>query len=238
MKLLQEMLELNEAGAKGLIDKVKSGYRRTQKNIRDIENTLKRDDEDNQKVNMQAVADDVNEFIAQYFTTFPNYDARFSPEEITRIYPSKEIRQVAAKAFSDLADRIEQLRVGFNRSMVSASLVSSTKIRAYDQQAKQAMGANGSAPPAPLIRFVRNESTFFKRLIKVKANLKLNDVDFKELLQLKMKQTNSTRKGDAAQALNLLFGHMISDFRKYTRVIEDAIDDDENEERRQRMADR
>lgn len=253
LPVLQEMLDLHEAGIVGNFMKgynhAKSRHGRIQSNLKQDAAEIKRQEDEakaaeketaanTKKVNMQSVADDVNEFLNQYITRFPNYDSTFSAAEISKRYPSKEFRSVAAKAYTDLATRIEQLRVGFNRSLAAAGRVSAQKIAKFDQQAKQAMGANAGTPPAPLIRFVRTESAFFKRMIKVTGNSKLNDSDFKELLQLKMNQTNSTRQGDAAQALNILFGHMVSDFREYAKTLEMDIDADDEAERKDRMSNR
>ena len=82
------------------------------------------------------------------------------------------------------------------------------------------MNTSGDAavPPA-LIKFVRSEAKFFKRLLKVDDDFRLDAEEFKSLLGLKIKQTDASRVSDAAQALNMLFIYAADEFSSHARVI-------------------
>lgn len=190
------------------------------------------------ELSKQALADDINQYLDDFFTRFPHYDASNASNDLLSKYPTDEARQEVMAAYNALAARVEKLRVGFNRSLVNANKVTQAKMKKFDQQAKQMAGANAPPPPTALVRFVKKEATFFKRLIRVKNNAELNDNDFKELLELKIKQTDSGRISDAAHALNLLFGYMISEFNEHARDVAKVQADQEDEARRQRVAQR
>ena len=205
---------------------------------KNAEDDFKKAQVEKKQLTSQELADDINQYLDDFFTKFPHYDASNSATALLDRYPSPESHQEIIDAYKALATRVEKLRQGFNKSLVDAGKVKLANIRKYDQQAKQMMGANPPAPPAPLVRFVKAESVFFKRLIRVKANAELNDTDFRNLLALKIKQTDTGRVGDAAQALNILFGYLVSDFNKHAGEVSNAQADAADQERRDRMAQR
>lgn len=187
------------------------------------------------KFNPQDITDDLTEYLDQFFTKFPNF-GEGGAEDILQKHPEKQARDLAVNAFRTLATRIDQLRVGFNKSLVSSGLVQLDQAVKFNQNAKKMMAADAPSPPQSLVKFVKKEARFFKRLVKLKDNAQLDDSDFKQLLALKIKQTETSRVPDAAMALNLLFGYMASEFKAHAKVIETAAAKGDAEDRKARIA--
>lgn len=257
-KHLQEMLGLNEAdnivirGLKNGWNDAKKAHGNLQKAI-DAKGKEVPDDEPTTdepdpatppkepaqqkpvKFNPQDITDDLTEYLDQFFTKFPNF-GEGGAEDILQKHPEKQARDIAANAFRTLATRIDQLRVGFNKSLVSSGLVQLDQAVKFNQNAKKMMAADAPSPPQSLVKFVKKEARFFKRLVKLKDNAQLDDSDFKQLLALKIKQTETSRVPDAAMALNLLFGYMASEFKAHAKVIETAAAKGDEEDRKARIA--
>lgn len=236
LKVLKEMLELTEDD---LVARFKGGYNdaksRTEKAKGEIEKRDKDAKETKAKVDKQAVADQIAQYLENFFTKFPNFGGAGGSEDIIEKYPDRETREVAINAFQALSARIEKLRQGFNKSLVASGKLQPTNVQKLDQLAKMMMGASAPAPPQQLVRFVKHEANFFKRLVRIKDNMELNDGDFKQLLQLKLKQTAAERVPDAAKALNLLFGYMHSAFLAHARSIAEANVAADDKDRKARL---
>lgn len=182
---------------------------------------------------MQALRGDLDGFITSFFDRFPFHDSDVSAESILEKYPTREAAVEAFKAFKGLSDRVDALLKGFTTGLLTANKITKEQARRYAQQAARVIKKETSTTPAippALIKFVRAESKFFKRLIKIDDDFKLDDDDFKSLLTMKIKQTDPARVPDATQALTLLFTYMSAEFRAHARTIADAGRslDDEN----------
>ena len=261
LQALQEMLELNEAEAGSLVAKFKQGYNNQKNRHAEAEAKIKaaygeaeaklksakveaeqkakrakQEAADKAKIQPQEIADDISQWLEDFFSKFPNLGGSDGGKELALRYPSPEGREVTAAAFKALANRVEQLRVKFNESLVRQKLVLPKQISKFNRQARAMMGADAPSPPAQLIKFVKSEAKFFKGLVRVKNNAELNDEDFKEILSLKIKQTATERVPDAAQALNMLFGYMVSEFTKHARAIQKIVRDTDDSETSARLA--
>lgn len=240
LKALQEMLELSEAD---VIDKLQKGVgdakekaqkavddakAKAAKAVEDAKDKFKKDvkkveaEVSPKKVDKNATVEYTSKFLDNFFTDFPRFGSNDDVSDIVDAFPDKAALHAAFTAFKNIAARLERLRVGFNKSLLASGKVSSTQIAKFNQQARVMAGANSPSPPAALVRFVKNEAKFFKRMININDKSEVNDSDFKELLQLKIKQTAPERVPDAAQALNLLFGYMTSEFKKHSLAIKEA----------------
>ncbi|WP_407307858.1 hypothetical protein [Acinetobacter sp.] len=228
LPLLQEMLELNEAG---IIDSIKGGYSRTKAGLEKVQQKVQDMDE-------RDLADDMNHWLTDFFTKFPNINGSGGSADMLTRYPTKKSRDAAEAAYRALSKRVDELRIGFNNSLIKANLVTRDKIKKYDQQAKAQMGANPRPPAGALIKFVRTEARFFQRLIRIKDNAKLNDGDFKELLAMRIKATAPDRNGDAAQACNILFGYMMARLNDHAEVIDKASREADEKARQLRLSSR
>lgn len=241
LKALQEMLDLNEADPigsfkKGYVDAkekaekaVEDAEEKRQKAIRDAKQKFSKDVEKVEaeveppkKVDKNATVEYTNKFLDNFFSQFPSFETNDDPQTILEKFPDKASLHAVFTAFKKLATRLEALRAGFNRSLVNSGKVSSAQIAKYNQQARVMAGANAPSPPAALVRFVKNESKFFKRIVAVDDKAELKDGDFKELLALKIKQTAPDRVPDAAQALNMLFGYMTSEVKNHSLAVKEA----------------
>lgn len=174
---------------------------------------------------------DIDTFVSDFFDRFPFYGGAGGAEDILDKYQTREAALEAFKVFKGLSDRLTQLLKGFNASLVSHNKVKADQVKRYTQQANRLIAASGNpAIPQALIKFVRAEAKFFKRLIKIDDDFKLDADDFRDLLTMKINQTDAARVPDAAQALNLLFTYMADEFRGHARVIADVgrTMDDEN----------
>jgi len=225
LPLLQEMLELNEAGS--IVDAFKGGYNRTKDSLEKAAKKV-------QDLSDKDLADDMNQWLSDFFTKFPGVPNN-GPEDILKRYPTKASRDKAEAAYRALSARIETMRKGFNRSLLSARKINAIQGRKIDQHAKKMMGANPPAVPGELIRFVRGEARYFQRLVRIKDNTTLNDGDFKDLLELRMNRTLDERKYDAALALNMMFGYMEAQFNKFATQIDDASREADEAARKKRM---
>lgn len=243
LKALQEMLELSEAD---VIDNFKSGYsnakekaekavqdaeEKRQKAVNDAKKKFKTDVkkvEDDvkapKKVDKNATVEYTNKFLDSFFTQFPSFETNDDPRDVLEKFSDKPSLHAVFTAFKGLAIRLEALRVGFNKSLVSSGKITSQQAAKYNQQARVMGGARAPTPPAALVRFVKNESKFFKRIVNVDDQAKLKDSDFKELLALKIKQTSPDRVPDAAQALNMLFGYMVAEVKQHSLAIKAAAE--------------
>ena len=258
---LQEMLELNEAG---IVASFRAGYADAKHRHDHVARTLRADDRASRGTRtsdeqtdddapasprtpaprakskeeiLQDVSDDMTQFIQDFFKKFPNARAdNGTSAAIIQNYPSKEAREAAAKAYRALSVRVKELRVGFNKSLVKSNMISLQQATNFAEAAKRTAGAASPTPHRQLIKFVRKESAFFIRLVRVNGNGQLLDNDFKQLLALKVRQTDPSRVPDAAQALNLLFGYMEYTFKEHAKVIEKAVDDSEEAARQARIA--
>ena len=162
---------------------------------------------------------DIDQYVADFFDSFPLNKAG-GADAILKKYPTREAAKEAFNAFKGLSDRLDGLRKGMNNSLIAAGKLTREQQRRYEQQAARMTAGTGDiAVPKSLITFVRTESKFFKRLIRVDDDYKLEDEDFKDLLALKMKQTAPERVPDAAQALNMLFAYIAHNFRGHARTI-------------------
>ncbi len=243
LKTLQEMLELNEAD---VIDNFKKGYsnakekaekaiddaeEKRQKAVKDAADKFKKDvgkveDEVKPpaKIDKNATVEYTNKFLDNFFTKFPQFEINDDARDILEKFPDKASLHSAFTAFKKLATRLETLRIGFNKSLVKSNKVTSDQAAKYNQQARVMGGARAPAPPAALVRFVKNEAKFFKRIVNVDDKSELKDSDFKELLALKIKQTAPERVPDAAQALNMLLGYMTGEIKNHADAIKQAAE--------------
>lgn len=172
---------------------------------------------------MQELRDDIDEFLKNFFDRFPFHGGAGGSEDIIDKFRTKEAADEAIKIYTGLASRIDSLTVGFNKALLDQGKVSADQVLRYKQQAARMVNSDaGPAIPPALIKFVRSESKFFRRLIRVDNKFQLDAGDFKELLGLKIKQTDGARVPDAAQALTLLFTYMSEEFRGHARVISQA----------------
>jgi hypothetical protein len=241
-KALQEMLDLQEAD---VIDKLQKGVgdakekheqaiqdaeEKRQKAVQDATQKFKKDvgkvaDVVKAKtIDKNANVEYTNKFLDNFFSKFPQFGANDAVDDIIDKFPDKPSLHSVFTTFKNVGVRLEALRVGFNKSLLASHKVSQEQITKYNQQARVMAGANAPSPPAALVRFVKNEAKFFKRMINVNDKGELNETDFKELLQLKIKQTAPERVPDAAQALNLLFGYMTSEFKQHAQAIKEAAE--------------
>lgn len=182
---------------------------------------------------LQVLRRDLDEFISTFFDEFPGTDGA-TIEDIVKRFQTKEAAAEGYKTYQQLADRLEKFLTGINNSATRAGKVSQQRIKAYVQQAynlaKKGVSAIPDAKREGLINFVKGESKFFKRLIRVDANFKLNDADFVGLIETKLKQTDPARWGDAIQALNLVFRVLIDHFEKHANKFRDAAQTFDDEE--------
>lgn len=242
-KALQEMLDLSEAD---VIDNFKKGYsaakekaekaidaaeEKRQKAVKDAAEKFKKDvgkvEDDvkpTTKVDKNATVEYTNKFLDEFFTKFPGFETNDDPSDILETFPDKASLHSVFTAFKKLAIRLEALRTGFNKSLLKSDKVTSEQVAKYNQQARIMGGARRPAPPAALVRFVKNEAKFFKRIVAVDDKAELKDSDFKELLALKIKQTSPERVPDAAQALNMLFSYMASEVKEHSLAIKGAAE--------------
>ena len=243
------MLELNEADKGGIGRAFMRGYNDAKQRASNVRTVLKQADaeekklrDDQKKVDMRAIVDEMTVFIQNYFQKFPKFDAsneRFGKVEVKRIienYPGKPTRLAAAKAFRDLAARTNQLRAGINKGFLKGGHIKRYQLEAAEKAARKQIRTRADPIPT-LVQFVKSEAPFFIRLFKLNGQAKLNDQNFKDLITLKIKQTGEDRKQDAAQALNMLFAHTSASFETYADLIEQAIDQADSDEQNQRLAD-
>lgn len=224
MKLLAELLSLDEepkdmfAGVDGLVSAAQSGYNKAkethEKKKSDAEAAQKQADE-NVKINLK---DDLNDFVDSFFAKFPLRDDA-AVAELLKKYPTLESAKEAFKAFKATAERIDQLRSGFNLSLIKSRKIGKDVIVRYQREAKAHVGPPVKPFNREFIRFVKQESKFFKRLIQVDDDFKLDDAQFKEMLALKVKQTDPARIPDVAQYLNILFMYATSRLMTHTETI-------------------
>jgi len=241
LKALQEMLDLSEAD---VIGNFKKGYadakekaekaiddaeEKRQKAIKDAAQKFKKDVgkveadvEEPKKIDKNASVEYTNKFLDNFFSKFPSFDTNDEPQDILDVFPDKASLHAAFTAFKKLATRLEALRVGFNKSLISSGKVAGSQMAKYNQQARVMGGANAPSPPAALVRFVKNEAKFFKRIVAVNDKAELKDSDFKELLALKIKQTAPERVPDAAQALNMLLAYLTAEVKQHSLAIKEA----------------
>lgn len=241
LRALREMIDLSEAD---VIDDFKKGYvsakekaekavedadAKRDKAVADAAQKFKKDAakvEDKvkppAKVDKNATVEYTNKFLDSFFGQFPSFETNDAPADILATFPDKASLHAVFTAFKKLSTRLEALRVGFNKSLVSSGKVASSQIAKYNQQARVMGGARAPAPPAALVRFVKTESKFFKRIVAVDDKAELKDGDFKDLLALKIKQTAPERVPDAAQALNMLFSYMSAEVRQHAEAIKAA----------------
>lgn len=166
---------------------------------------------------MAALKDDLDDFVDAFFTTFPFKDEE-AVEKIMEKYPTLEAAKEAFLAFKGFSTRIEELRKGFNSSLVKRKKLSAEAVRKHAAAAR--MYADGEKNfDADFISFVKREAKFFKNLVRVTDDFKLDDEQFKELMALKMNQTDPARIGDAARYLNILFVYASARFLKHAQVI-------------------
>jgi len=240
LKALQEMIDLNEAD---VIDKLQKGVgdakdkaqkavddakAKAAKAVANAKDKFKKDIEkvgaeaSPKKVDKNATVEYTSKFLSNFFSEFPRFGSNDDVGDIIDAFPDKAALHSVFTAFKNISVRLESLRTGMNKSLLASGKVSSEQISKFNQQARVMAGANSPAPPAALVRFVKNESKFFQRMININDRAEVNDADFKELLQLKIKQTAAERVPDAAQALNMLFGYMTAEFKKHSLAIKDA----------------
>lgn len=253
LKTLQEMIELNEADvidsfkkgytdAKDKVEKIAADAEEKRqkaildaeekrlKTIADAKQKFKKDvskveaDVKPKKVDPNAPIEYANKFLDKFFTKFPQYGSDDDAQDILTAFPDRASLHAVFTTFKKTAVKLEALRNGFNKGLLASGKISSEQLTKYNQQARVMAGAKAPSPPPALVRFVKNESKFFKRMVNVNDSGELNVADFKELLQLKIKQTAVERVPDAAQALNMLFGYMTSEFKKHSIVIKDTAD--------------
>jgi hypothetical protein len=161
--------------------------------------------------------DDIETFVANFFERFPYQGGGGGAEDMLDKYKTREAALAAFKAYRDISTRLEKLREGFNKSLVAAGKVTKEQIGKYESAANK-IRRTGEVPSA-LTKFVRAESVFFKRLMKVNDDFKIDDLDFKSMLSLKIKQTDPARVPDAAQALNMLFAYASDEFAGKAKTI-------------------
>jgi molecular chaperone GrpE (heat shock protein) len=175
---------------------------------------------------MKELRSNLNTYLTQFFDQYPLTQGKDkilgSADDIIDKYPTREAAAEALKIYGGLADRLESLIKGFNTALVQQNKIPKRKV---DQYYRQAMRTKREDPviPGPLVSFVRKEAKFFKRLIRIDDNFKLDAEDFKDLLSAKMKMTPAERTGDAAQALNLLFFHLAGQLQQQKTKIQDHV---------------
>lgn len=190
-----------------------------------------------QKVDLEAIHDDVAEFLDNFFTQFPSYNGvedSGGANDLAEKYSDKASLHALFTAYKNVAARVESLRSGMNASLRARKKISADQLTKFNHQARVFAGSNAPPTPAALISFVKKEAAFFKRMIRITNTGELDEVDFKQILTLKMNQTDTARIPDAAQALNMLFGFMTSVFSAHARAIAEAakvLDDNERKER-------
>ena len=171
---------------------------------------------------------DLEDFTTQFFERFPYDIDQGQHEKFLSMYPTREVALTSFKAFRDFAKRLDQLLNAMNKALLDRGKITKEQASDYHNLAEDAKDGK-VAPSKALIQFARGEAKFFKRLITVTDDFKLDDADFKQLLALKMNQTNAERVPDAAEALNRLLGFMIGKLNARARIIADigrTLDDE------------
>ena len=162
---------------------------------------------------------EIETFVKDFFDKFPFYGGPGGAEDILTKYQTREAALAAFKAFKGLSDRVDQLRKGFNTSLAASGKVTQDQTRRYEARGNEFIGPSAKPLPKDFVNFVKSESKFFKRLIQVNDDFNLDDISFKELMQLKIKQTDPTRVPDAAEYLNMLLLYTADEFRGHAKTI-------------------
>lgn len=222
-RVLSELLELNEApslaGVKGIVSDIKAGYQDAkQRYERATEKAEKAKATAEKKLNkeqLDAVKALTENFIDEFFDSFPNFGSERGPEHIKRHIHTRDQALAAFTTFKKLGDELEKLLNAMNSSLKGSKKMDG-KLDKYIADGKRFAETE---PPAELIRFVQAESSFFKRLIRIDDKFEIDKADFKDLLKRKMDRTDASRFPDAAHALNILLAYMVAEIRGYARQI-------------------
>jgi len=172
---------------------------------------------------------DLETFVGDFFDRFPSGANEHESANFMAKYPTREAALAAFKAFRDISKRLDQLLAAMNKALRDRNKITAEQLSKYQDLADLAK-AGKLQVSRNLIQFARDEAKFFKRLLTITDDNKLHDDDFKQLLALKMNQTNPARIPDAAEALNRLLGSMIAKLNARAKAIADIgrTLDDEN----------
>lgn len=183
------------------------------------------------------VLDDLHVYVDNFFKDFPNY-GEGGAEYFLKTYPQQAARDIAEDAFKKLAKQIDALRVGFNKSLVSGGRLDGSQIKDAEKAAKKQM--TDSAPPLDqsFIDFVKRESAFFRKLIKIKGDGVIDESTFAALLGKKVANTGANRIMDATTAINILLGYMSAEFTANADHMAKAREAGEDEARQNRLLNR
>lgn len=164
---------------------------------------------------------DLEDFVGEFFDQFPVGADKNDAEIFLQKYPTREAAVIAFKAFRNISKRLEQLLTAMNRSLNDRGKITTAHHTKFGELADLAKDGKLTIS-RPLIQFARSEAKFFKRLLTITDNNKLYDEDFKQLLALKMNQTNPVKVPDAAEALNRLLGVMVNKLNARAKGIADV----------------
>ena len=167
---------------------------------------------------MQSLKDDLEDYIEKFFSSFPLKDDD-DVQAIMEKYPTLEAAKEAFNSFMGIGKRLKELRDGFNKSIIKAKKMRGEAVNRIDRTAKMHVGAGAKSLPTDVIRFVKGESKFFKRLVQVTDDFKLDDAQFKELMGLKINQTDPVNVPKAAEYLNILFLYAAEQFERHAGII-------------------
>lgn len=183
------------------------------------------------------VLDDMHVYLDNFFKEFPNY-GEGGAEYFLKTYPQQAARDIAEAAFKKLAKQIESLRTGFNKALINDGRLDASQIKDADKAAKKQM--TDSAPPLDqsFIDFVKRESAFFRKLIKLNGDADIDEGVFSTLLGKKVANTGANRIMDATMAINILLGYMSAEFTANANHLEKAKEAGEDEARQQRLLNR
>jgi hypothetical protein len=171
-----------------------------------------------QKAATQSIGrlkDDIDDFVSAFFTAFP----KMQDDNVTSLlvkYPTLDAAKVAYKAFLGIGNRLEALRNGFNVS-IGKKRVQKDTVRRWQRAATDYVKSKKSDPN--FNQFVRNEARFFKRLVTVRDDFQLDDAKFKELLAMKINQTDPTRIIDAGEYVNQVLMMASIAFLNHAKII-------------------